>query len=191
MVGLSSLQRLNFDSASKAYNWLLKRQTKESKAIFERKSGLAGSALLRLCYSGEQYASREAIFEATEDYADGKIDHAELQRRVNPNAYYRNTDWFLAFLQWHKNTDADKLRVIFDVFGTAEQPEPATLRDYQQGLPGKVARILYDTRGFFTLDTLHEALLTVGCQQSGWLEHCKVARHSKGCWLVDLLLGKV
>ena len=54
-----------------------------------------------------------------------------------------------------------------------------------------VARGIYEDGAFDQLPLLFDALLDAGCDQPDILAHCRSAGpHVKGCWVVDLVLGK-
>jgi hypothetical protein len=54
-----------------------------------------------------------------------------------------------------------------------------------------VARSIYDDRRFADLPLLADALEEAGCTNADILAHCRSERpHVRGCWIVDLLLGK-
>jgi hypothetical protein len=54
-----------------------------------------------------------------------------------------------------------------------------------------VARIIYDGRCFQDMPLLGDALEDAGCNHSDILNHCRAVQdHFRGCWVVDLLLGK-
>jgi hypothetical protein len=68
--------------------------------------------------------------------------------------------------------------------------EPAWLR-WQGGVVAKLARAIYDERRFGDLPVLADALEDAGCDSREILAHCRSGgEHARGCWLVDLLLGK-
>jgi hypothetical protein len=55
----------------------------------------------------------------------------------------------------------------------------------------KVARSIYERRAFHDMPILHDALMDGGCDNEEILRHCRdVKDHWKGCWVVDLCLGK-
>lgn len=55
----------------------------------------------------------------------------------------------------------------------------------------KLAQSIYDTRRFADLPILADALEEAGCTDEGILRHCRrPAEHVRGCWVLDLLLGK-
>jgi hypothetical protein len=55
----------------------------------------------------------------------------------------------------------------------------------------KLAQAIYEQRRFQDLPVLADALEDAGCSGEGILRHCREGgEHVKGCWVVDLLLGK-
>jgi hypothetical protein len=55
----------------------------------------------------------------------------------------------------------------------------------------KMARSIYDQRAFDQLPILADALEDAGCTEPAVLGHCRSGgEHVRGCWVVDLLLGK-
>jgi hypothetical protein len=54
-----------------------------------------------------------------------------------------------------------------------------------------LARGIYDERAFDHLPILADALLDAGCDNGDLLDHCRgPGPHVRGCWVVDLVLGK-
>jgi len=54
-----------------------------------------------------------------------------------------------------------------------------------------LARLIYDTQTFDRLPVLADALEGTGCDNADILEHCRQrGTHVRGCWVVDLLLGR-
>jgi hypothetical protein len=55
----------------------------------------------------------------------------------------------------------------------------------------RVAREIYDEKAFARLPVLGDALEDAGCDHADLLAHCRSPRpHVRGCWVLDLLLGK-
>ncbi len=56
-----------------------------------------------------------------------------------------------------------------------------------------LARGIYDDRAFDRMPILADALQDAGCTNEDILSHCRDTNqvHVRGCWVVDLLLGKV
>jgi hypothetical protein len=54
-----------------------------------------------------------------------------------------------------------------------------------------LARSIYDERAFDGMPILADALQDAGCDNEHILNHCRSeGQHVRGCWVVDLLLGK-
>jgi hypothetical protein len=54
-----------------------------------------------------------------------------------------------------------------------------------------IAQAISDERAFDRLSILADALEDAGCTDNAILEHCRgPGPHVRGCWVVDLLLGK-
>ena len=54
-----------------------------------------------------------------------------------------------------------------------------------------LAQTIYNDRAFDKLPELADALQEAGCDHQDLLSHCRgPGPHVKGCWVVDLLLGK-
>jgi hypothetical protein len=78
-----------------------------------------------------------------------------------------------------------------DVFGNPFRPiscNPAWLTSDVVAL----ARGIYDERAFDRMPILADALQDAGCNNDDVLNHCRDANatHARGCWVVDLVLGK-
>jgi hypothetical protein len=55
----------------------------------------------------------------------------------------------------------------------------------------KMAQAIYGDRAFEHLPILADALEEAGCTDAAILDHCRQpGEHVRGCWVVDLLLGK-
>jgi hypothetical protein len=55
-----------------------------------------------------------------------------------------------------------------------------------------LARQMYESRDFSAMPILADALQDAGCEDEHTLNHCRGASavHVRGCWVVDLVLGK-
>jgi hypothetical protein len=92
--------------------------------------------------------------------------------------------------KWHGELGAI-CGLLRDVFGNPFRPaavRPGWLT------PGAVAlaKRMYESRDFSALPTLADALRDAGCDSADVLNHCRDASapHVRGCWVVDLVLGK-
>lgn len=85
---------------------------------------------------------------------------------------------------------ADLLR---DIVGNPFRPprlDPAWLA-WDGGTVARIAGEIYRHRQFADMPVLGDALEDAGCGEPVVLEHCRHSReHTRGCWVLDLLLGK-
>jgi hypothetical protein len=59
------------------------------------------------------------------------------------------------------------------------------------GLVPNLAQTVYEERAFDRLPALGDALKQAGCTKEEILAHCRSAgEHVRGCWVIDLLIGK-
>jgi hypothetical protein len=62
---------------------------------------------------------------------------------------------------------------------------------WHEGTISRIASAIYDVRAFDRLPILADALEEAGCTNADILNHCRQpGEHVRGCWVVDLLLGK-
>jgi len=62
---------------------------------------------------------------------------------------------------------------------------------WNDGTIPKIAQAIYDERAFDRMPILADALEDAGCDDADILRHCREpGEHVRGCWVVDLLLGK-
>ena len=62
---------------------------------------------------------------------------------------------------------------------------------WNDGTVPRITQAIYDDRAFDRMPILADALEDAGCQDQDILGHCRQpGEHVRGCWVVDLLLGK-
>jgi len=67
---------------------------------------------------------------------------------------------------------------------------PAVLR-WNDGTTRRLGQAIYEERAFDRMPILADALLDAGCDDEELIWHCRSAGpHVRGCWAVDLVLGK-
>ena len=80
--------------------------------------------------------------------------------------------------------------LLRDIFGNPFRPVVADPRWLTETAVG-IARGIYDDRAFERLPILADALQDAGCENADLLTHCREpGTHVRGCWVVDLVLGK-
>ncbi|MCE9565159.1 MAG: hypothetical protein K8U57_24265 [Planctomycetes bacterium] len=93
----------------------------------------------------------------------------------------------------HYHTEPRSLGVEFvhDIIGNPFRPvsfDP----DWRSLTVLSLAQHIYDSRDFSPMPILADALQDAGCDHADILTHCRDANatHVRGCWVVDLVLGK-
>jgi hypothetical protein len=95
--------------------------------------------------------------------------------------------------EWHRLVEADgaNLAVLLsEVIGNPFRPVTVDPR-WLTSTAVALARAIYDERAFDRLPILADALEDAGCDNTDLLAHCRGdGPHVRGCWAVDLVLGK-
>jgi hypothetical protein len=90
--------------------------------------------------------------------------------------------------------DAEVCRLLREFFGNPLRPAPAidpAWLSWDHGLVARLARAIYDGHRFGELPVLADALEEAGCADEALLAHLRgPGPHARGCWALDLLLGK-
>jgi hypothetical protein len=90
----------------------------------------------------------------------------------------------------YQHEQAVEAELLRDTFGNPFRPvvfSPSWLTDTAVAL----ARQMYESRDFSAMPILADALQDAGCASAEILDHCRgPGPHVRGCWVVDLVLGK-
>jgi hypothetical protein len=177
----------------------------------DRKLRLFGVACCRRVWGRlVEEASRRAVTTA-EDYADGLASDAELDEarlRAGWAEKWSGQPEAADAAAWTASREAGLLWVVTAARRTASVSQAALLRDilgnpfrpvtldpawltWHDSLLVSMARRMYESRDFTDMPVLADALEEAGCQDQNILGHCRSGGgHVRGCWVVDLLLGK-
>jgi hypothetical protein len=123
--------------------------------------------------------------------ADGAIRQhfPQLHREQDANWKTNGIDlpeWQSAFLE-EESIQADILR---DIIGNPFRSISLDPR-WLTSTVVEIAQAIYRERAFDKMPILADALMDAGCDSEDILNHCRSDRpHVRGCWVVDLLLGK-
>jgi hypothetical protein len=134
---------------------------------------------------------------------------------VAPSAYdgaWEAVDWLTILERWRDDPDsyitvpADavlkrSVLLLRDIFGNPFRPSPPlppAVLAWNDGTVRRLAAGIYEERQLpaGTLDNvrlaiLADALLDAGCGNEDLIQHCREAgSHVRGCWPLDLILGK-
>ena len=98
-----------------------------------------------------------------------------------------DTEKHMRLVEEEASRQVDLLR---DIFGNPFRPvafDPAWRTDTALIL----ARQMYESRDFSLMPILADALQDADCESDDMLNHCRSdGPHVRGCWVVDLVLGK-
>ena len=82
--------------------------------------------------------------------------------------------------------------LFYDIAGhiiTPAQIDPLWLA-WNDGTVRQLAGAIYDERAWDQMPILADALEDAGCQDARIFDHCRGGGpHTRGCWVVDLILG--
>jgi hypothetical protein len=132
------------------------------------------------------------------DYRSQRRSHSSLARflagahdAVSGSGDFSEPDWYALHSFRRTQADAAQARFLRDIFGNPFRPvtlDPAWLTSTVVAL----ARGIYEGRAFDRLPILADALQDAGCDCAELLDHCRDPQltHVRGCWAVDLVLGK-
>jgi hypothetical protein len=80
--------------------------------------------------------------------------------------------------------------LLREIFGNPFRPVTVNPSWLTSNVTG-IAQAIYDERDFEDLPVLGDALEDAGCDNADILNHCRQpGEHVRGCWVVDLILGK-
>jgi len=88
---------------------------------------------------------------------------------------------------------ATQATLLHDLVGNPFRPVSVTSSwlAWNDGTVVKLAEAIYEDRAFDRLPILADALEEAGCDDADILGHCRQpGEHVRGCWVIDLLLGK-
>jgi hypothetical protein len=185
--------------------------------LTERKLRLLACALCR-CSERVLSHKNQLRLETAEAYADGKATHGQLLagRGVNPG---HPTDTTRAIL-WEATYPSEgqpswsggvtipadihlrrlltwdffrhfQFACVREIFGNPFRPVAINSAWLTSDVLA-LARGIYDDRAFDRMPILADALQDAGCDNADILSHCRDTSltHVRGCWVVDMLLGK-
>jgi hypothetical protein len=83
-----------------------------------------------------------------------------------------------------------QMGLLRDIIGNPYRP-PAVVLSWVTQRVVDLAQRLYEKRAFGDLPILADALEEAGCSEPAILSHCRSgSEHVRGCWALDLILGK-
>jgi hypothetical protein len=114
----------------------------------------------------------------------GDVAAIAQEARLDPALYDDPSPADRRFTRRERKAQADLIR---DLFGRPAPPRRRWLTPAVLAL----ARGIYEERAFDRLPVLADALEEAGCADERLLGHCRSpGPHARGCWAVDLVLGR-
>jgi hypothetical protein len=143
---------------------------------------------------GTWRASRGAERAAVQPTYEALALALQVTRPEAPKAaYYASSNAYLAAASRtaEERAQADVLRCLFGPLLFRPVPLDPSWLPWNDGTVPRLAQAIYDDRAFDRLPILADGLEDAGCDDDAILAHCRQAgEHVRGCWVVDLLLGK-
>ena len=180
----------------------------QERGASERKQRLFAVACSRRAWPLIDDLGRAAV-EVAERFADGRADAEQLRAaRLACKGSGGQSSWYAALTdpaiaarnaalsamegatshESERHVQADLLRDIF------RNPFHEVTFDESWGTSDVVsmARSMYEVREFVAMPRMAYALQDAGCEDEGVLDHCRgTGPHVRGCFVVDLVLGKM
>jgi hypothetical protein len=130
-------------------------------------------------------------FEWAWDEAERSAEYAAKLARRNAKGKRRQTSREERARQAAYDAElAEQCALLRDIFGNPFRP--TTLKPgWQTPAVIALAQSIYEERRFDELSVLADALEEAGCTDGAILSHCREpGDHVRGCWVLDLILGR-
>jgi hypothetical protein len=179
-----------------------------------RQLRLAACACCRRIWSRMDRRESRSIVELVEAVADGRVSELQLpsaleEHRMVPGKLLHLPNFAAVHTAYAmpralavvltSTADAtsepaterrEQSRLLRDIFGNPFRPatfDPA----WRTPTVVTLARQMYESRDFGAMPILADALQDAGCDSDDVLAHCRgPGPHVRGCWVVDLVLGR-
>jgi hypothetical protein len=109
------------------------------------------------------------------------------------SAYYSNAHYVDRFGSIPEEVLLAQSALLRDLLGNPFRPVTinSAWLSWNDATVQKVAQAIYDERAFDRMPILADALEEAGCTDADILNHCRrPGEHVRGCWVIDLVLGK-
>jgi hypothetical protein len=151
--------------------------------------GTVSEARLAQMWAARRYY--EHLLQPSSEYNPSMAPYRIAVRLAAPDPWAaafeiaRNSAW-----DADRDVQAALARCIFGNPFRSASIDPAWLAWKDRTVP-RLAELVYEERAFERLPVLADALEEAGCTDPEILAHCRGSgEHGRGCWVVDLVLGK-
>jgi hypothetical protein len=172
--------------ADESVTWLeVKNVRRDITSLIKKQGKRVDSSLMSVEHNEVKSNVLEALMRAT--------DKAPLNSTMSLSSSLcafgasSRPDWDTGY----KSEELEQVTLARDIFGNPFRSvtfEP----DWRTSTAVALAKQMYDSRDFSAMPILADALQDAGCDNDDVLNHCRDAAgvHVRGCWVVDLVLGK-
>jgi hypothetical protein len=190
------------------------------KRLNARKARLFACGCYRLVWDQMTYKDMRRTVQKAEERADRLITQRELEEYRYPGAHPAEdfANWLSLSLQSLAIANPNPAYVVWQVrvatenetYRHANRGIPCRMQaelvrclvgnphrpvafdpSWQTSIAVGLARAMYESRAFDRMPILADALEEAGCDTADVLAHCRgPGPHVRGCWVVDLVLGK-
>ena len=139
------------------------------------------------CYVAPDSSKLRIQPAATKRHSSSWIDWSAISETPAKDGATTHSDGGETAWMAERRAQADLVR---DIFG---DPFPAVTLPQSCRVPGvvSIAQAIYEQRAFERMPELGSALETAGCAEAHHLAHCySGGEHTRGCWVIDAILGK-
>lgn len=140
---------------------------------------------------GEEFGPNEVKYQTLD-----ALDHATRQKPYDAmNAHIKAAYAYAAACRpkWttgNRSEERVQVALAHDIFGNPFRPVSFS-SEWRTSTVVSIAKSMYHSRDFGPMPLLADALQDAGCEHADILDHCRGAGpHVRGCWVVDLVLGK-
>jgi hypothetical protein len=99
--------------------------------------------------------------------------------------------WNMTWTGEFQRIQAEQAALMRCIYGNPFRPTPSIDAAWKMRTVATLAQSIYNDRAFDRLPILADALEEAGGRDAEILAHCRQpGPHARGCWVIDLLLGK-
>jgi hypothetical protein len=161
-----------------------KVECQKAESSLKRTANVTGprEVVASSAYRAAAHASRNAA----NDFASVLVPHPRYPWEASEYEQYRGECDSILAREIRANVS-----LVRDIFGNPFRPVKLN-SDWRTSTAVALAAQMYESRDFGAMPILADALQDAGCDKEDILSHCRgPGPHVRGCWVVDLILGKV
>jgi hypothetical protein len=157
-------------------------------------AGEAGSMLITAIDAAQNSADKDTFVAARSSNICAAHTVGKQAAILAASPLYNDMDAYVREeLAGRQKQYAHQSQLLLDIFGNPFHPITIDRHwlAWNGGSVPKIAQAIYEERAFDRLPILGDALEEAGCDNADILNHCRQPGvHVRGCWVLDLILGK-